>query len=39
LPAESIGELQAGLKAKLDVPEQPQVRDHFIIYPVAARTE
>lgn len=39
LPARSIGELQAGLKAKLDVPERPQVHDHFILYPVAARTE
>jgi len=39
LPARSIGELQAGLRAKLDVPERPQVHDHFIIYPVAARTE
>lgn len=39
LPAKSIGELRTGLKAKLDVPEQPQVHDHFIIYPVAARTE
>ena len=39
LPAGSIGELQAGLKAKLDVPDQPQVHDHFIIYPVAPRAE
>lgn len=39
LPARSIGELRAGLKAKLDVPERPQVHDHFILYPVAARTE
>lgn len=39
LPAEAIGELQAGLKAKLDIPDQPQVHDHFIITPVAAREE
>jgi hydroxyacylglutathione hydrolase len=39
LPAESIRELQAGLKAPLDIPDQPQVHDRFIIYPVAARTE
>ena len=39
LPARSIGELQTGLKAKLDVPDQPQVHDHFIIYPVAPRAE
>lgn len=39
LPAASIAELRAGLKAPLDIPDQPQVHDHFIIYPVAARTE
>ncbi|CAH0496200.1 Hydroxyacylglutathione hydrolase [Novosphingobium sp. CECT 9465] len=39
LGAGSIGELQAGLKAKLDVPDAPQVHDDFIIYPVAARAE
>jgi len=39
LPARSIAELRAGLKAKLDVPERSQVHDHFIIYPVAARAE
>ncbi|MEO8373723.1 MAG: MBL fold metallo-hydrolase [Sphingomonas bacterium] len=39
LPAGSIAELQAGLKAALDVPDQPQVHDHFIIYPVAPRAE
>lgn len=39
LPAESIGELQTGLKAALDVPEQPQVHDRFIIYPVAPRAQ
>lgn len=39
LPAGSIAELQEGLKGKLDVPEQPQVHDHFIIYPVAPRAE
>lgn len=39
LSPESIGELQAGLKAPLDVAERPQVHDHFIIYPVAPRPE
>ena len=39
LPAASIRELRAGLKAKLDVSERSQVHDHFIIYPVAARKE
>jgi len=39
LPVESIGELQTGLKTALDVPEQPQVHDRFIIYPVAPRAE
>ena len=39
LPAESIGELQTGLKAKLDIPGQPLDRDHFIIYPVPPRTK
>ena len=39
LPAASIAELQAGLKAPLDVPGQPQVHDHFIIYPVPPRPE
>lgn len=39
LPAAAIGELRAGLKAKLDVPDQAQVHDQFIIYPVAARAE
>lgn len=39
LPARSIGELQTGLKAALDVPEQPQVHDHFIIYPVPPRAD
>jgi len=39
LPASMIAELHAGLKAKLDVPDQPQVHDHFIIYPVAPRAE
>lgn len=37
LPAASITELQTGLKAALNVPEQPQVHDDFIIYPVAPR--
>ena len=39
LPADAIAELRAGLTAKLDVPEQGQVHDHFIIMPVAARAE
>jgi len=39
LPVESIAALQTGLKAALDVPDQPQVHDEFIIYPVAARAE
>lgn len=39
LPAAAIGELRTGLRAKLDVPDQPQVHDHFIITPVAARAE
>jgi glyoxylase-like metal-dependent hydrolase (beta-lactamase superfamily II) len=37
LPASSIRELQAGLKAPLDKPDVPQVHDHFIIMPVAPR--
>jgi glyoxylase-like metal-dependent hydrolase (beta-lactamase superfamily II) len=39
LSARSIGELRAGLKAKLDRPGQPQVHNDFIIYPVPARTD
>jgi hydroxyacylglutathione hydrolase len=39
LPAASIAELQAGLREPLDVPERPQVRDHFIIVPVPPRAE
>ncbi|CDO35134.1 MBL fold metallo-hydrolase [Novosphingobium sp. KN65.2] len=39
MPVETIGALQDGLKSNLDVPEQPQVHDHFIVYPVAARTD
>lgn len=39
LPASAIAELDAGLRASLDVPEKPQVHDHFIIYPVAPRPE
>jgi hydroxyacylglutathione hydrolase len=34
---DSIAELQAGLKAPLDVPNQGQVHDNFIIYPTAPR--
>lgn len=39
LPASSIGELQAGLKTTPSVPDQAQVFQRFIIYPVAARAE
>lgn len=39
MPAESIGELQAGLKAPLDVAGKPQVHNDFIIYPVPPRAE
>jgi glyoxylase-like metal-dependent hydrolase (beta-lactamase superfamily II) len=39
LPAESIAELQTGLKATLDVPDRPQVHDHFIIFPVPSRAD
>lgn len=39
LPASSIGDLREGMKMQLDVPERPQVHDHFIIYPVAPRAE
>lgn len=39
LPTWSIEQLRTGLRAKLDVPERPQVHDDFIIYPVAARAE
>lgn len=39
LPVESIGELQAGLRAPLDVPNVPQVHDHFIIAPVPPRPQ
>ena len=37
LPAQSIAQLQHGLKARLDVPDQPQFHDSFIIYPVPPR--
>lgn len=39
LPAASIKELQAGLKAPLDMPDKSQVHDHFIIVPVPPRAE
>jgi hydroxyacylglutathione hydrolase len=39
LPAQTIRELQAGLKAPLDVPDRPQVHDRFIIVPVPPRAE
>lgn len=39
LPASTIAELRAGLRARLDTPNQPQVHDRFIIYPVPARAE
>jgi len=37
LPASAIKQLQAGLKAPLDVPGQGQVHDDFIIMPVPPR--
>jgi hydroxyacylglutathione hydrolase len=37
LPAQSIGELQTGLKTLLNVPDERQVHDSFIIQPVAPR--
>jgi len=39
LPQHSIAELQKGLTASLDIPEQPLVHDDFIIYPVAPRRD
>lgn len=36
---DSIAELQAGLKAALDVPNQGQVHDNFIIYPTPPRQQ
>lgn len=39
LPAETIAELQDGLRAPLDLDGQPQVHDHFVIVPVAPRAE
>lgn len=39
LPARTIYELQAGLEAPLDIPDQRQVHEHFIIAPVPARAE
>ena len=39
LPAQTIQELRIGLKAPLDVPDQRQVHDHFIIVTVPARAE
>lgn len=39
LPVASIRELQAGLKAPLDVPGKSQVHDDFIIAPVAPRPQ
>lgn len=39
LPASSIAELRDGLAARLDVPGEGQVHDHFIIMPVPARDE
>lgn len=39
LGPEQIGELKAGMAAKLDIPEQRQVHDHFIIVPVPPRSE
>ncbi|WP_287889923.1 MBL fold metallo-hydrolase [Blastomonas sp.] len=39
LPAAAIAELRQGLTARLDVSDQGQVHDHFIIMPVGARGE
>jgi hydroxyacylglutathione hydrolase len=39
LPVTAIAELQAGLRAPLDVPDERQVHDSFIIQPVAARPD
>lgn len=39
LPAGEIAELRAGLTAKLDTPDQPQVHGRFIIVPVPPRAE
>ncbi|HEX7857177.1 MAG TPA: MBL fold metallo-hydrolase [Sphingobium sp.] len=39
LSADTIRELQGGLRAPLDTPERSQIHDHFIIYPVARRAE
>lgn len=39
LPASEIVELRAGLKARLDTPDQHQVHDRFIIVPVPPRDE
>ena len=39
LPVETIQELQTGLKAPLELPDVPQIHDHFIIYPVAPRPD
>jgi glyoxylase-like metal-dependent hydrolase (beta-lactamase superfamily II) len=39
LSVEHLNQLQAGLRAKLDVPEQPQVHPDFIIYPMPWRAD
>lgn len=39
LPTQAVRELQSGLKGPLDIADQPQVHDHFIIVPVPARAE
>lgn len=39
LPASAIAELEAGLKAPLDIPGKGQVHAHFIVMPVPARSE
>jgi glyoxylase-like metal-dependent hydrolase (beta-lactamase superfamily II) len=39
LSVDHLKELQAGLRAKLDVPEQPQVHADFIIYPMPWRAD
>jgi len=39
LPVAQLRELQAGFKAKLDMPDARQVHDHFIIVPVPPRDQ
>lgn len=39
MPVSQLRELQAGFKAKLDVPDTRAVHDHFIIVPVPSRDQ